>query len=197
MSDPSLALKVYDRASVSENVFKPVLISEKDPGFTEPIINSSLLFKKRYLFLKRVADITISLTVITLLLWWLLPLLALMIKIDSRGPVLFIQKRNKKQGGVFNCIKLRTMTVSDTHIHITRLGKFLRKSHLDELPQFINVLRGDMSVVGPRPHMLAENIKYNKVSSFYDDRHFVKPRHHRPCPVLWVSRPRYQSTTLK
>ena len=126
----------------------------------------------------------ISAIAILLLLWWLLPLIALLVKIDSRGPVFFIQKRNKKSGRLFHCIKFRTMLVNEeadtlTSVlndnRITGLGKFLRKSHLDELPQFINVLKGDMSVIGPRPHMVTENIRFKGILNFYNDRHFVKP----------------------
>jgi putative colanic acid biosynthesis UDP-glucose lipid carrier transferase len=107
-----------------------------------------------------------------------------MIKIDSSGPIFFIQKRNKKDGRLFHCIKLRTMRINAdadmlTSIlndsRITGLGKFLRLSHLDELPQFINVLIGDMSVIGPRPHMVTENVKYKSILNYYNHRHFVKP----------------------
>ncbi len=147
-------------------------------------VSSSPLFKKHNLLLKRSFDIVASLLMIVLVLWWLLPILALLIKLDSRGPVFFVQKRNKKNGDLFNCIKLRTMLVNDrAHTHsavandyrITRFGRFLRASYLDELPQFFNVLKGDMSVVGPRPHMITDNVKFKKILRFYNDRHFVKP----------------------
>ncbi|WP_188316120.1 sugar transferase [Chitinophaga agrisoli] len=147
-------------------------------------IRCSPLARPHNIILKRLFDITISLLVIVCLLSWLLPILALLIKLDSRGPVFFLQQRNKQKGGRFACIKLRTMVVNpeaDTMTatfndkRITALGNFLRISHLDELPQFLNVLWGDMSVIGPRPHMVAENIKYNILFNYYNDRHFVKP----------------------
>ncbi|MDB4902258.1 MAG: hypothetical protein JWQ63_1539 [Mucilaginibacter sp.] len=160
------------------------LISNHNSKHLALSITSSPLFKKHNLIIKRLFDIIISVIVISLILWWALPLLALLIKIDSSGPIFFIQKRNKKDGRLFHCIKLRTMRVNvDAHImtailndnRITSLGKFLRLSHLDELPQFINVLVGDMSVIGPRPHMITENVKFKQILNYYNDRHFVKP----------------------
>lgn len=147
-------------------------------------VHRSPLIKTHNIVLKRVLDIVISVAVILCLLSWLLPVLALLIKIDSSGPVFFLQKRNSKNGRFFYCIKLRTMVVNrdaDTLTatlndqRITGLGRFLRISHLDELPQFLNVLAGSMSVIGPRPHMFSENVRYNSMFSYYNDRHFVKP----------------------
>jgi putative colanic acid biosynthesis UDP-glucose lipid carrier transferase len=164
--------------------FVPSLISNHNSKHLALSIISSPLFKTHNLIIKRLFDLIISVIVITLLLWWVLPLLALLIKIDSSGPIFFIQKRNKKDGRLFHCIKLRTMRVNEdadrlTSIlndhRITSLGKFLRLSHLDELPQFINVLVGDMSVIGPRPHMVTENVKFKRILNYYNDRHFVKP----------------------
>lgn len=164
--------------------FIPPLISNKNSKHLSLSITSSPLFKKHNLLIKRLFDIIISVIIITLLLWWVLPLLALLIKIDSSGPIFFIQKRNKKDGRLFHCLKLRTMRVNEdadklTSIindnRVTALGKFLRLSHLDELPQFINVLIGDMSVIGPRPHMVTENVKFKRILNYYNDRHFVKP----------------------
>ncbi|HNK30203.1 MAG TPA: sugar transferase, partial [Ferruginibacter sp.] len=113
--------------------------------------------------LKRAIDITVSAFVITFLLSWITALIAILIKLDSRGPVFFLQKRNKRRGELFSCIKFRSMVCNadaDTlpagknDQRITRFGAFLRRYHLDELPQFFNVLLGDMSVIGPRPHMV-------------------------------------------
>ena len=110
--------------------------------------------------LKRVTDIFIATFVIIFILSWLIPALAILIKTDSKGPVFFLQKRNKKNGRVFTCIKFRSMVVNEEadltpaeegDPRITRIGKFLRNNYLDELPQFFNVLWGDMSVIGPRP----------------------------------------------
>jgi putative colanic acid biosynthesis UDP-glucose lipid carrier transferase len=134
--------------------------------------------------LKRLLDITLSLFVIIFILSWLLPILALLIKLDSRGPVFFIQPRSGKKEEEFLCIKLRTLRVNDeAHTRqvtsndkrITRVGKFLRKTSLDELPQFINVLLGEMSVVGPRPHMIKHTEEFSEHYKEYFVRHFVKP----------------------
>lgn len=136
------------------------------------------------LALKRIFDVVFSLLVILFILSWLTPLLAILIKFESKGPVFFIQKRNGYNYKSFNCIKFRSMVpntkadiiqVSKTDSRITKLGKIMRKTSMDELPQFFNVLVGDMSVVGPRPHMLSHTDMYaSKVDKFMV-RHFVKP----------------------
>jgi putative colanic acid biosynthesis UDP-glucose lipid carrier transferase len=134
--------------------------------------------------IKRAVDIFLASIVIVGILSWLIPILALLIKLDSKGPVFFLQKRNKRGGKVFNCIKFRSMienedadllqaTANDERI--TRVGRFLRNHYLDELPQFFNVLAGDMSFIGPRPHMISDNNKYEELIEFYDYRHKVKP----------------------
>jgi putative colanic acid biosysnthesis UDP-glucose lipid carrier transferase len=134
--------------------------------------------------IKRTVDIILSTIVITAVLSWLMPLLALLIKLDSKGPVFFLQKRNKKAGGIFTCIKFRSMIenedadnlqASADDERITKLGRFLRNHYLDELPQFLNVWLGDMSFIGPRPHMISDNNKYEELIEFYDFRHKVKP----------------------
>ena len=115
---------------------------------------------------------------------WLIPLLAVIIKLDSKGPVFFIQKRTGRDRKTFHCIKFRTMVVnSDAHRiqvrandrRITRVGRLLRKYYIDELPQLINVIAGDMSLVGPRPHMLRHNVQYGRMVRHYHHRHRVKP----------------------
>jgi len=134
--------------------------------------------------LKRTGDIFVSLMVITGILSWLIPILAILIKLDSKGPVFFVQRRNKRNGELFTCIKFRSMIVNDdadilpTRKHdkrITRIGRFLREHYLDELPQFFNVLWGDMSVIGPRPHMVNDNLQYEQLVKNYAYRHKVKP----------------------
>lgn len=139
---------------------------------------------KRTLFFKRVFDITVSLLVIVGLLSWLLPLLAVLIKLNSKGPVFFVQKRVGAFGKIFNCFKLRTMIVNEqadvrqaetNDPRITDFGMFLRLSCLDELPQFFNVLMGDMSIVGPRPHMLKDCNEFSRIIRFYNHRNLVKP----------------------
>ncbi|NBV04172.1 MAG: exopolysaccharide biosynthesis polyprenyl glycosylphosphotransferase [Cytophagia bacterium] len=134
--------------------------------------------------LKRLMDVLISSMVVVGILTWLIPLMALWIRLDSRGPVFFVQRRSGKDNRPFRCYKFRTMRVnaeadlvqaSANDARITRIGTFLRKSSLDELPQFFNVLRGDMSVVGPRPHMLSHTESYSQVIERFMARHRVKP----------------------
>lgn len=133
---------------------------------------------------KRAFDIVFSLLVITLLLSWVIPLLALLIKLDSRGPVFFKQLRTGKDGKPFSILKFRTMSLNEesdmmqanrNDKRITRLGAMLRKTSLDELPQFINVLRGEMSIVGPRPHMLHHTVEYSKAIDYFMSRHQIMP----------------------
>ena len=133
---------------------------------------------------KRMFDIVFSLLVILLVFPIILPIVFIVIKLEGKGSIFFIQKRNGLNNTVFDCIKFRTMVQNkeaDTQAavnndeRITRVGKFLRNSSIDELPQFINVLKGEMSVVGPRPHMLSDNIKFEKIATNYQHRHLVKP----------------------
>jgi putative colanic acid biosysnthesis UDP-glucose lipid carrier transferase len=134
--------------------------------------------------LKRTADIILSLLAIVLVLSWLTPIMALVIWLGSKGPVFFLQKRNGRNGKAFTCIKFRTMRVNEeadtkpaaeNDTRITKAGHFLRDHYIDELPQFFNVLAGHMSVIGPRPHMLADNFSFANRLSYYNDRHKAKP----------------------
>ncbi len=136
------------------------------------------------LFFKRLTDIIISLAVIVFVLSWLTPIIALFIKKESDGPVFFKQTRNGINYEEFSCLKFRSMIVNENahklqatkgDTRVTKIGAFLRKTSLDEMPQFINVLLGDMSVVGPRPHMIKENDKYYKTVDKYMLRHVIKP----------------------
>ncbi len=133
---------------------------------------------------KRIFDIVFSSIIIVGLLSWLLPLLAVGIKLDSRGPVFFRQRRTGRDNKWFWCFKLRTMYVNDqsdelqatyNDSRITPFGRFLRNSSLDELPQFFNVLIGDMSVVGPRPHMLKHTQDFAVEVENFMARHKIKP----------------------
>lgn len=133
---------------------------------------------------KRAVDILLSTFVIVFILSWLIPILAILIKLDSRGPVFFIQLRSGKNNQPFRCIKFRSLRanneseskqVSRNDNRVTRLGRILRKSNIDELPQFINIFLGDMSVVGPRPHMLKHTEHFAELYKEYMIRHFVKP----------------------
>jgi len=137
-----------------------------------------------YKFLKRVFDIIFSSFVIIFILSWLTPLVAILIKLESKGPVFFKQARNGFNYKEFYCYKFRSMTPnSEANFYqatrgdqrITNIGKFIRKTSIDELPQFFNVLFGDMSVVGPRPHMVSHTDMYAKRIDKFMVRHFVKP----------------------
>lgn len=151
----------------------PVLLTERQP-LDRPINR----------FLKRAFDILFSLFVVVFVLSWLYPLIAILIKLDSKGDVLFIQQRNGLDGKPFGCYKFRTMRPSsDAGIQatvkgdkrITSLGRILRKTSLDEFPQFLNVLKGNMSIVGPRPHMVHQDEHYNSLLPKYCVRYYVKP----------------------
>jgi len=140
--------------------------------------------KTFFLIGKRLFDIVVSILVITLVLSWLLPILAILIKLDSKGPVFFVQSRVGFLGCSFRCYKLRTMVVNqdadsrqaqENDVRITRLGQFLRVTSLDELPQFLNVLIGNMSIVGPRPFMLKDDQSFSIVVSNYPLRYCAKP----------------------
>lgn len=134
--------------------------------------------------LKRIFDIVFSSLFLILIMSWLLPIMFLVIKFDSRGPLFFLQARSGKGNRPFMCMKFRTMVVNNEadslqaskgDPRITRIGAFLRKTSIDELPQFINVFLGHMSVVGPRPHMLKHTEEYSKLIEQFLGRHYVKP----------------------
>ena len=134
--------------------------------------------------IKNIFDIVFSSLVCVFLLSWLYPIIALLIYLDSKGPILFIQKRNGLNGEEFDCYKFRTMVESKYNSikaterndpRVTKIGKFLRKTSFDELPQFINVLKGEMSIVGPRPHMISQDQHYRDIINRYNLRHYVKP----------------------
>ena len=134
--------------------------------------------------IKRCFDIVFSILIFSLVLLWLLPILWFVVKIDSRGPFLFKQKRDGMNGNQFYCFKIRSMKInavsdqisaSKNDDRITKIGHLLRKTSLDELPQFFNVLIGDMSIVGPRPHMNIQTKKYISNIDNYLARNSVKP----------------------
>lgn len=135
-------------------------------------------------FIKRLFDLLFSTVFLLIIFSWLYPLIAVLIKLDSRGPVFFIQQRNGLKNKPFGCYKFRTMgfernaefkqaTKNDSRI--TRAGKFLRKSSFDELPQFINVFKGEMSLIGPRPHPIKLNEDFTQKIANLASRHYVKP----------------------
>jgi len=135
-------------------------------------------------FLKRSFDVIFSSMVIVFIMSWLLPIIAILIKLSSKGPVFFTQNRTGINNRTFKCLKFRSMRMSDDSdtkqatkgdSRITKIGAFLRKTNLDEFPQFFNVLMGQMSIVGPRPHMLKHTDQYSELIDYYKVRHYVKP----------------------
>ena len=135
-------------------------------------------------FKKRAFDIVFSLLVGVFILSWLIPILGLLIYLESPGPIFFVQQRSGKNNKPFGCYKFRSMrpntesnskqaTRNDSRV--TRIGKFIRKTSLDEFPQFLNVLKGEMSIVGPRPHMLKHTEDYSNLEDQYMIRQFLKP----------------------
>ena len=135
-------------------------------------------------FIKRAFDIVLSLLIIVGVLSWLTPILGVLIKLEGKGPVFFKQKRNGLDYKEFYCYKYRSMKpnpnadlhqISKGDPRVTRIGNVIRKTSLDELPQFINVLKGEMSVVGPRPHMVSHTLMYAERIDKFMVRHFIKP----------------------
>jgi putative colanic acid biosysnthesis UDP-glucose lipid carrier transferase len=133
---------------------------------------------------KRTFDVAMSLLLIALLLSWLIPVLFILIRVGSRGPLFFVQQRTGKGGKAFACIKFRTMRLNDeSHqlqaedddLRVTPIGRILRATHIDELPQLFNVLLNHMSLVGPRPHMLYHDMLFSGMLPQYPLRHLVKP----------------------
>lgn len=151
----------------------PVLMLRKEP--LEGSLNR---------LLKKTVDLCFSLAVIVLIFPWLFPILIILIKMDSPGPIFFKQKRSGRDNKEFWCFKFRTMrmntaadetqaTLGDKRV--TKLGVFMRRTNIDELPQFFNVLLGTMSVIGPRPHMLMHTEQYSELINNYLVRHYAKP----------------------
>lgn len=135
-------------------------------------------------YIKRIFDILFSLFVCVFILIWLVPVIWLFVKIESRGALIFKQKREGLNGKEFVCYKFRSMRINNLSdkVHatkndnrVTKVGAFLRKTSLDEMPQFVNVLLGDMSIVGPRPHLESLSLEYQKDVDNYLKRHIVKP----------------------
>jgi putative colanic acid biosynthesis UDP-glucose lipid carrier transferase len=133
---------------------------------------------------KRVFDLVFSFVFLVTLFPVIYLIIGIIIKLGSPGPVFFVQERTGKNGATFKCYKFRSMRCNDeantkqataNDSRKTRVGNFLRKTNLDDLPQFINVLKGDMSIVGPRPHMLLHTEEYSRLVNKYMVRHFIKP----------------------
>ncbi len=133
---------------------------------------------------KRAFDVLMASFVTLAVLSWMIPVIGLLVKLSSPGPIFFIQWRTGRNGQRFRCLKFRTMRhnevapfkqASAEDPRITKIGKFLRKTNLDEMPQFLNVLWGDMSIVGPRPHALEHDAQYWDIVPNFPNRYLVKP----------------------
>jgi putative colanic acid biosynthesis UDP-glucose lipid carrier transferase len=209
-ADENLVDEIYcSLTSLSKNQIKEINKFSIDKGIVLKLIpNSNELYsknqKKEYydddllvlnvnklpfgysenFYIKRIFDIIFSLFVCIFILSWLQPILWIVVKLESKGPLIFKQAREGINGKEFICFKFRSMKVNKqsdkihatkNDVRITKIGAFLRKTSMDELPQFINVLLGDMSVVGPRPHLESLSIEYQKEVDNYLKRHIVKP----------------------
>ena len=166
--------------------FSEIQYFNEKTGVTSEILSlrSFLDYKRNYFAFKRIGDFIFSLFVIVFVLSWLIPIIAILIKLDSWSSVFFAQRRVGRWGRTFPCLKFRTMIVNqyanteqarENDSRITTVGKFLRKSNLNEFPQFINVLLGHMAIVGPRPHMHSDCDRFSKVISNYKFRNLIKP----------------------
>lgn len=164
----------------------------ENPGYQVKYISGVPVLKKYYEPLtrlrnqsaKRFFDILVSGFVVLFILSWLVPLIGLLIKLESKGPVFFRQERSGINNTSFVCLKFRSMRMNEhsdlkqatkNDMRITKIGAFLRKTSIDELPQFLNVFKGDMSIVGPRPHMLRHTEEYNEQVNNYMARLWLKP----------------------
>ena len=162
---------------------EPEFLTNRLSGYITP--EGKIFLSDQFnLKVKRAFDLIFSSLFILFIMPWLFPIIALLIRIDSKGPIIYKQLRHGRGNKTFRCYKFRTMIKnqeSDTRqasrndARVTRIGRFLRKSSLDEIPQFFNVLMGDMSVVGPRPHAVAHNEEYRKLVTYYMLRHKVLP----------------------
>lgn len=142
------------------------------------------LLDSSQLIAKRILEILIVSTFLILVASWLFPIIALLIKMESKGPVFYRQLRHGQNNVPFYCLKFRSMKFDPNSgfkqatkgdARVTKVGAFLRKSSLDELPQLINVLIGEMAIVGPRPHAIPMNKEFAEKMEYFMCRHMVKP----------------------
>lgn len=167
----------------TKEIFSKSLKMEYYEVFPVLSLQKTLLHDPLTKAFKRGFDIVFSIIVIVGLLSWLVPLLAILIKAESRGPIFFKQGRPGMDEKEFFCYKFRSMQINKTtekeasknDPRVTKIGRILRKTSIDEMPQFLNVLLGDMSVVGPRPHLWSQNKVYGSKIKKYMVRHYVKP----------------------
>lgn len=167
---------------ISGAVAIPVFINESKSE--SPRLRSYIDNKRGYFLMKRITDLFVSIVVIICILSWLSLIIGMLILLDSKGPVFFVQKRVGKSGKAFFIFKFRTMIVNKEadrkratmyDWRITKIGKVLRTYNLDELPQFFNVFIGDMSITGPRPYMHSDCRAFAQIIPGYKFRTFVKP----------------------
>lgn len=160
------------------------LFDESDRAVAFVVEHPACLSDSRKRFAKRVLDLGVAVFTIVFVMSWLYPLVAILIKLTSKGPVLFKQRRHGLHNKPFYCYKFRTMVENrdaDTRqatkgdSRITSIGRFLRVSSIDELPQIFNVIRGEMAIVGPRPHAMPMNLEFAKNIDNFMLRHQVKP----------------------
>jgi len=153
---------------LEEGSAAPIMVAYK------PIVHS-----KASIMLKHAMDLLVSLVLLIVLTPTLFPVIALLVLIDSKGGIFFVQERTGLKKNPFHCYKIRTMyrieKGGSDEMHISKFGMLLRRSHIDELPQLVNVLLGQMSLVGPRPHMLSDTKDFESRIPNYHLRHAVRP----------------------
>lgn len=167
----------------SEEIYAKNLVVDYYEFFPVLSLKRSPLHELLNKAVKRLFDILFSLAIIIFILSWLIPLIAILIKLESKGPVFFKQGRPGINQDEFFCYKFRSMQINENtedsvtknDPRITNLGAFLRRTSLDEMPQFFNVLMGDMSIVGPRPHLWSHNNEYQKKIKKYNVRLQIRP----------------------
>ncbi|UKT62229.1 exopolysaccharide biosynthesis polyprenyl glycosylphosphotransferase [Pedobacter mucosus] len=160
------------------------IVEQNDNQYATAVLDGDVKsIESLHHYTKRIFDLLFSLTIV-LFFSWLYLILAGLIRLESKGNVIFKQKRTGKNNQDFWCYKFRTMVINtDSHhrqaskgdVRITKIGRFLRRSSMDELPQFLNVILGNMSVVGPRPHMIKHTEEYQNIIEGYMKRHDMLP----------------------
>ena len=189
-NNSGLVNKVTNYSDTCSDIFRISDLSSNQLGMTDflgvmivPLNQNKMLVKPISNLIKRAFDFSLS-SILIIMLMPLFLLIALSIKFESNGPIFFIQKRNGLNGKVFNILKFRSMYFFDdakviqakkNDSRVTKIGKFLRKSSIDELPQIFNIFLGEMSFVGPRPHAIEHNHEYGIKIKNYMRRHLVKP----------------------
>lgn len=174
------AKDICDYSTTKSNITNMnTLYSQMD---TNILLKNALLMRPTCKMIKRIFDIIVATIFLVLIFPWAYIIIACCIKTCMPGPIIFKQKRTGRNGKVFVCYKFRTMDARnqadeyvDPQMNRYSLGNFLRITSLDELPQFWNVFKGDMSIIGPRPHMLVHDEEYMNEIETYSLRYAVKP----------------------